>query len=511
MTRDTDRGRSRDTRALALGSAVSGLLAYLVFALTTRGLGATAAGPVSVLWSYWAFAGAAFTFPLQHWIARTATAHGERAVRETLPRLSVVLLAASLLLGLLAWLAREPLFHRDDLWFPAMVAAVTLGSSITGVVRGGLSARGQFRAVAWSLVAENGLRCATAGALLVADSTSVVAFGLCLVAGHLVMAAVAVRGPVRDLRRHQRGPEPVRVPRRREPGPADRPVRAHRGAGGAGAGRWLAARRHHAVRGAGAVPGAVHAGAGDGRAADHPGHRAGGQRPARRAGLRPAVAADRQRGPGRAGGARRCVAGPAAAAAGVRRRRPAGGRPDRDRGRRLHRRRGQPRGDGRRPRPGPRDGGGTCLGGEHRGVGGAVRGAGLDSRRSRPWCGASWPPRWSRSWGCRSWSSAAPAPADRTAGQPGGLVAASTTDDPNGRSRRVSSRSSSDGEPHQHPVDRAGDRREPGLRRPSGALLEPAHHPLGDEEREHRAEGVRRPLDVQPGVASTTRTSRGRV
>ena len=58
----------RDARALAIGSAVSGLLAYLVFALTTRGLGAEQAGPVSVLWSYWAFAGAAFTFPIQHWV-----------------------------------------------------------------------------------------------------------------------------------------------------------------------------------------------------------------------------------------------------------------------------------------------------------------------------------------------------------------------------------------------------------------------------------------------------------
>ena len=180
-------GRSRDTRSLALGSAVSGLLAYLVFALTTRGLGATAAGPVSVLWSYWACAGAAFTFPLQHWIARTATAHGERAVRQTLPRLCVVALGVSVLLGLLAWLAREPLFHRSDLWFPAMVAAVTLGSSVTGVVRGTLSARGRFSSVAWSLVAENGFRCLAAGALVAAGSGSVVAFGLCLVAGHLVM------------------------------------------------------------------------------------------------------------------------------------------------------------------------------------------------------------------------------------------------------------------------------------------------------------------------------------
>ncbi len=74
------------TAALAIGSAVSGLLAYLLFALTTRALGVAEAGPVSVLWSYWAFAGAAITFPLQHWVARTIIAHGEGAVRAQRPR-----------------------------------------------------------------------------------------------------------------------------------------------------------------------------------------------------------------------------------------------------------------------------------------------------------------------------------------------------------------------------------------------------------------------------------------
>ena len=80
----------RDARALAIGSAVSGLLAYLVFALTTRGLGAEQAGPVSVLWSYWAFAGAAFTFPIQHWVAHSVTAHGEVSVRRSVPLLCFV-------------------------------------------------------------------------------------------------------------------------------------------------------------------------------------------------------------------------------------------------------------------------------------------------------------------------------------------------------------------------------------------------------------------------------------
>ena len=178
--------RKRDTTALALGSAISGLLAYLVFALTTRVLGAEAAAPVSVLWSYWSFAGAAFTFPLQHWIATSVTPHGEGAVRGTLARLCLVVVVTSLLLGGLAWVGRDPLFHRDDLWFPGLVVLVTLGSALIGVVRGGLSASGRFISVAWGFVAENAVRCVAVGVLILADVRSAVGYGFSLVAGYLV-------------------------------------------------------------------------------------------------------------------------------------------------------------------------------------------------------------------------------------------------------------------------------------------------------------------------------------
>ncbi|UYM06528.1 polysaccharide biosynthesis protein [Solicola gregarius] len=177
--------RRQSTIALAIGSALSGILAYLVFALTTRTLGDDAA-PVSVLWSYWGFAGAALTFPLQHWIARTVTADGTGSVRAALPRVGGLVAVVAILTGGLAWWGRDPLFHRDDPWFPVLVALVTLGSALMGLVRGGLSGESRFGSVAVSLVAENALRCAAVGALVVAGADDPVEYGFCIVAGHVV-------------------------------------------------------------------------------------------------------------------------------------------------------------------------------------------------------------------------------------------------------------------------------------------------------------------------------------
>lgn len=171
---------------LTLGSIANGLLAYVFFAVVTRALGADLAAPVAVLWAYWSFAGAALTFPLQHWIARTVAAHdGERAVRQGVAVIGGLALAASAMVGLIAWIFSDTLFGPGRAEFALLAAVVTLGAALMGWFRGVLSARLRFAAVGFGLAAENAVRALGAVALLTADVRDPAAYGLCLVLGYL--------------------------------------------------------------------------------------------------------------------------------------------------------------------------------------------------------------------------------------------------------------------------------------------------------------------------------------
>lgn len=178
----------RDTSLLAAGAVLSGLLAYAFFAMTTRALGSEAAAPVSVLWTYWSFSAAAFTFPIQHWVARAVAAHrDENDLRFALPRLSVVVAVTALVIAVASWFARDQLFHRGGVAFPLLVLGVTVGSAVMGLTRGTLTARRQFGRLTAVLVAENAVRCVGAAVLLVTGVDSPVVFGIALLVGHLVV------------------------------------------------------------------------------------------------------------------------------------------------------------------------------------------------------------------------------------------------------------------------------------------------------------------------------------
>ena len=173
--------------SLAVGSVVSGALAYVFFVTATRTLDAQDAASVSVLWTLWSLTSAAVTFPLQHWIARTVEATGsERAVREALPRLVLGLLAVAGAAGLGAALVSERLFPGQGPSYAVLVSLITLGAGLLGLVRGRLTAQRRLSWVGLNLVLENAVRSAAALLLAATGHSSAWTFGVALLGGYLV-------------------------------------------------------------------------------------------------------------------------------------------------------------------------------------------------------------------------------------------------------------------------------------------------------------------------------------
>lgn len=182
----TKNGPTTDALALALGSIASGIFAYAFFAVTTRALGPVEAAPVSVLWTFWAFAAAALTFPVQHWIIHaTESGDGESSVRAELPRLWLATSGLACLLTVVTWAVGETLFNTPGIAFPVLIGAVTLGACWSGVIRGVLSAKRRFVATGLAIMGENGVRLAVA--LVVAlTGRGAALFGLALITGPLI-------------------------------------------------------------------------------------------------------------------------------------------------------------------------------------------------------------------------------------------------------------------------------------------------------------------------------------
>ena len=178
---------------LALGSALNGLLAYGVFATTTHSLGPAAAAPVAVLWSVWALCAAAVTFPVQHWIATLAGAAPDGLPGSFLRPVAAATGGVALLVTATTAALREPLFGTGSPWYPVLSGCLALGAGAVGAARGLLTVEGRFSVLAVSLVTENAARCSAVLAVTATGSTDPLAYGLCLLTGHLVAVAVPVR------------------------------------------------------------------------------------------------------------------------------------------------------------------------------------------------------------------------------------------------------------------------------------------------------------------------------
>lgn len=176
---------ARDSAGLLVGTLINGVFAYVFFVLATRGLGASAAAPVAVLWTYWGIATAVITFPVQHWIIAKLGTSGENAVAQALPRMWVAVSALAVAATAVSWLVDDQLFGHEGAMFSALVGFVTIGAFFTGLVRGGLAGRDRFAATSAALAAENIVRVVLAVAVLRAGGGAV-GLGIVLVAGGVI-------------------------------------------------------------------------------------------------------------------------------------------------------------------------------------------------------------------------------------------------------------------------------------------------------------------------------------
>lgn len=181
-------GDRSDSVALAVGSLVNGVAAYLYVVVGTQVLGATRFAPISILWTIWSFAAATLTFPIQHWIIRTVqTVGGERPVRAANGTLIAVTGSAMVLtlVGGLVW--GERLFGSTGLGYPLLAAVIVFSASLLGISRGLIAARGRFKAAAVIVAGENLLRLAVGcGVLLLAGGSF--AYATALAAGVAIIA-----------------------------------------------------------------------------------------------------------------------------------------------------------------------------------------------------------------------------------------------------------------------------------------------------------------------------------
>lgn len=195
MTEDGTTRVSRDSAVLGLGSMVNGLGAYAVVVIGVRSIGADAFAPVALLWSFWAFSGAALAFPIQHWVIRQMTIDGgAHGVSAALPRLVRLVSLIALAQGVVAFVLRERLFGSSSLFWPIAVMVLAYGTAGLGLARGALSGSGRFSAAASVIAGENVVRVVAAVLAALAWNTSH-GFGVALLVGPL--AALMWRLPLR--------------------------------------------------------------------------------------------------------------------------------------------------------------------------------------------------------------------------------------------------------------------------------------------------------------------------
>ena len=189
MSRAPATATATGSLGLAVASVLGGVLAYVFFAIGTRNFGADEFAGVAQVWSAWFIGAAVLTFPIQHWVIQRLLTDGHGgAIREVLPRLTVIVAGFGLAVTVVAFAVRDELFDSTALVYPLAAGATIVGSAAMGLTRGGLAGRHRFTATATILATENLIRVAF-GLMVVGLGAAVGWYSLAIPFGMLLALA----------------------------------------------------------------------------------------------------------------------------------------------------------------------------------------------------------------------------------------------------------------------------------------------------------------------------------
>lgn len=188
---DVPRGGPPSLVAVGAGLAVYGIASYVYLGMAGNATGPVAFAPLSVVWTVLNAVGIGLFLPFEQELGRTTSARlasgqGNGPVAGHVMRAGAGLLVVvcGLSLALMPYLADVLFAGRGEFVVLTVLGLAGMGASYA--VRGLLAGNGRFGAYGGQLAADGVVRVIGAGALVLLDVRSAVAFGVVLVAAPVV-------------------------------------------------------------------------------------------------------------------------------------------------------------------------------------------------------------------------------------------------------------------------------------------------------------------------------------
>lgn len=159
------------TFAMMVGTVVAGVATYAWQAAGARLLGEVAFAPVASVWTLMFLMITVLIAPVEQYTIRSVAAAGDRSqLVRAMPTILRLAVAATVVVAVLAWALRGPLFDGDAA-YAAVCVAILVGFGQLAVIRGTLAGERDFAAYGWITGLDSCLRLAVGVPLLLGGAS----------------------------------------------------------------------------------------------------------------------------------------------------------------------------------------------------------------------------------------------------------------------------------------------------------------------------------------------------